>query len=806
MLKYILYIIIIPLLSISTFLPASGGDKGDILSTRAGEHRDFHRLVIELGSEAGYRTKKTGRTIEVSVLGIESKGFSGGNAGTDLFRLTKVSTKSDGDTPVTSFFVELKQNMARVRYWTMDKPYRIVVDMYPEKAHTPAPAATVTHSNVKKSHLAGKSNFVKPKTKKNQEEKFTLKPYSKEGKHTLLYNKGWRWRYRVATVQRLTDYYYGNIPDPALDTIGEYLPITHLKGWTVGMDAVGYLRTLTEEGQMPRARTLQDIILLIKKDVSNTYVETDLLSIPENGLTPMVHFLIASSYEREGLYPEAMAFYGMAYEAKSVKKLHASAALGRGRVLFFSGRVSESREWFKKARKDGSKEAAAWLADSLFLKGELKTAWSYYEKLDNFTDPLSLMGLADLKMMRGDYKGAGIIFKGLGTRFRGQSLIESFFALRETDTILAGGNIDEAVTRYTKIQKRGDGEGAAMAMLALADYYSHDDHILIKSRDLYREVAGARTIGSSEALLSLAGVLEDLKEHGEAMKALDDFFILYPFATGAEMMGLLRSKTAYNWLKELYKQKKWLEVVTVNYRYGHWISFGKRAENFLRVGEALYRVGLTPDAVMALGKAGKIGRRDIRVKANLSLARIYLDQRDFNSAAKLLEDTRGISSAAENASLWAEYYIETQYLKGNYKEVISLGSGRTGANCLLMRAGANKALGRWREAKALYSRAIKEYKKINDRAGLLEAKTGYGDALFISGGYAAAAVAYSEAAAMADNLSLAADRWARYRLSLSYAGAGMDEEAVRAVSELKKKYNSYGEWAEALTIAQNRGQ
>ncbi len=809
LLKYILYLIIIPVLSLCSGLPAYGGGAGDIVSTRAGVHSDFHRLVIELRDEAVYSTKKSGKTLEVLVSGIDSSGFSGGYAGTDFFRLIKVETRIKDKVRVTSFFLNLKKEPARVRFWTMEKPYRILVDMYPDKAHPSA--GSVKHSKAHGRSLAAakpsheKKHSVAHTTKKPQSTKLGRRAGGRAAGRSLAFNKGWRWRYRVETVRRLKDYYYVNIPDPALDELREYLPLTQVAHWEESMDAPFYLRTLTEKGEISSARTLQDIIVLTERDLTNTEVEQDLLRISNNYFTPMAHFLLASSYEREGLYPESLAYYAMAYDAGSVKKLKAIAALGRGRVLFFSGHVGEAGKWFRKAEREGSEEAAAWLANSLVLKGELKAAWSRYSKLENLRDPLSLMGLADLKMLRGDYKGAARDFKSLKSRFRGKSFIESFFALREADTALARGEVDEAVAGYTAIQKSGDSEGSSMAVLALADYYAYEGNILIKARDLYKEVAGARSIGSPEALLSLSEVYEDLGEHSEAMKALDDFFIRYPFATGADMVGLLRSKISYNWVVDLYREKKWLHLATVNYRYGHWISFGKRAENFLRVGEALMRIGLTPDAVLALGKAEKIGRLNVRVKAGLLLTRIYLDQRDFEAAEKLLKDTKPDLRGRENSALWADYYLETQYLKGNYREVISLGRGRTEGPILLMRARAYNELAEWDKAMSLYSEAIAEFKHSGDKTGLMRAETGYGDTLFLSGGYASAIDAYSKAAEMADKVSAVTERWARYRLSLSYAGAGMGEEALRSVKELKKKDNSYGDWAEALTIAQNKG-
>ncbi|MFQ5427388.1 MAG: tetratricopeptide repeat protein [Thermodesulfobacteriota bacterium] len=759
------------------------------MAVRAGRHSDFHRLVIELRNKARYSIISSGTTLEVRVTGIDSLNFSGAYAGTDFFRVKKVTTSRKGKVPVTTFLLNLKNNAARIRYRSIRNPERIIVDLYPGKERS---------QEAKKSHALMQ--------KKVPSASASRRGYIRQKEGRFAFNRGWRWIYRKMAVKIMKDSYYVNFPDPWLDKLGEYLPMESGLDLKPGMDAESYLKTLTLRGETPRARTLQHIILLIRKKVAIADVELDLISTPENEFTPLAHFLIASAYEREGLYPESIAYYGMAYETKSAKKLKAMAALGKGRVLFVSGKVGESEKWFKKARGEGSVEAVGWHANSLLLKEDFNAAWSKYANLDNIRDPIVLMGFGDIKMIRGDYEGASLIFKGLESRFRDKAFLQSFFALREADSLLVLGAKEEALKTYNNLKKTGAGEGLYMAGLALADYFSYEGNNLLKARDLYREVAMGRRAASAEALLRLAEVLEKLAQYGEAMKVLDELFIEYPRATGIDKARFLRSKVAYKWIADLYASKKWHDVAIVNYRHGNWISFGKRAENFLRVGEALLRVGLTPDAVMALGKAEKIGRVDIRRKASFLLISLYLEQRDFSSAERLLEDMRSDSPAVESSSLWKDYYMEAQYLKGNYREVIRLGKNRKEGNFLLMRAKAYKELGMWQEALRLYSLAMKKYEKKDDKTGLIEARTGYADSLFLSGGFAGAIAAYEEAASAAEKVSGPHDMWARYRLSLSYARTGRDEEALTIVKELKKRDNLYGQWAEAMTMAESRGQ
>ncbi len=794
MAKYILYLIVL-CLTLGSAHPALCGvmeNRGDIAATRAGVHRGFHRLVIELRRKAGYRIKKTETTLEIDVINVDSHGFGGGFAGTSFFRLKRISTISKDGKPHTIFSLAL-DGPARIRGKTFEKPYRIIVDMYPEKS---------------KKHLVKKKKPVRKGVGNKVVSKKTTgnKSYGKSShgalkKRAFAFNEGWRWIYRKMAVERLKESFYGNLPDHGLEMLREYIPVKGAEAWADGMEAGAYVKTLAKHGDAAGAATLKGIIILIKKEADPADVEREIIKTPENNFAPLARFLLASAYEREGLYPEAAAYYAMAYEAKTVKMLRARAALGRGRVLFFSGHVADSLKWFERAQQEGSKEAAGWLAGGRLVKGEFRSAWSGFRRLGPTQDPLALMGLGDMKMRRGDYGGAGLIFKGLKSRFRKDAFLGPFFAIREADAMLAAGLVKEGVSAYSSIKKSAHGEGLAMADMALADYYSFEVALPLKAKSLYGEVARSRTKGSGEAFIRLAEVLERLKEHGEAMKTLDKIAPENILTARRETAGFLRSKIAYNWIKDLYTEKKWLELAIVNYRYSGTITFGKRAVNYLRVGEALMRLGLTPDAVKALDRAVKIGSKDIKVKAVLLLARLYLEQRDGMAAGNLLEDLKASSPEVTRTHLWQDYYMEAQFLKGRFKDVIRLSRQRDDGRLVLMRAAAYRGLGMWDEAVKTYSRAIALFKKNKDRKGLMAAETGYGDSRFVSHEFSEAIEAYSSAAEMAAKVSTPTENWLHYRLSLSYAGAGMRDKAINAVRELKRSERSYGDWAEALQTA-----
>lgn len=836
--KYIFYPIIV-VFTLSLASTAMCGGSGKIRAVRAGENDGVHRLVIELNHKAGYRIKRNKRTLEVDVHNVDSGGFRNGLAGTDFFRVRKLYTIKENGHPLTIFLMTLK-GPAEIRGQTMESPYRIIVDMYPARAKKitakrkkfkkplikkagsktftakkilEKKSASVTRASKKKTSkkTAAITRIAKKKTplkiaakktivRKKAVKKTAVRPYhGPPYRGAYAFNEGWRWIYRKAAVQSLRVSFYGNLRDHGLEMLSEFIPVKGGDAWADGMEAEAYIKGLSEEGDEAGAVTLKAIIDLLKKKADINDVESEIMKTPENTLTPLARFLLASAYEREGFYPEAIAYYGMAYEAKSIKRLKALSSLGGGRALFFSGRAATSLKWFERARQEGSHEALGWLAGSLLLKGDYPSAWADFKRLGTTKDPLSLMGLADIKMKRGDYSGAGLIFQGLETRFKREPFLASFFALREADSLLASGLVNEGLSAYSAIKKHSKGEALAMVNMALADYYSTDGKSPMKAKALYKDVARGTNSASGEALMRLSEVLEGLREHGEAMRTLEEILPENTLFTGRDSTGFLRSKIAYNWIKDLYAEKKWLELTMVNYQYGASVTFGKKAGTFLRAGEALMRLGLTPDAVKALNMAKRIGTKEVKVKALLLLTRLYLDQRDGRAAGNVLENLRVTSPKVARSTEWREYNLEAQYLKGNYREVIGLGGQGDRGNLLIMIAASYQRLAMWPEAIKTYSEAIALFKKNGDNRGLIKAETGYGDSQFASRGFIEAIDAYKRATGMAK--TPVDTSWARYRLSLSYAEAGMRDKAMSTVRELKGRDKAYGEWAEAISLA-----
>ena len=618
----------------------------------------------------------------------------------------------------------------------------------------------------------------------------------------VLMNSGWRREYRQKALHRLkgalrADRYR---PGPGPGLLGLFIPLKGAEARQSGLGADAYVKILEEEGETDRAATLGAMLELLTGEAGPEVLEGVILRREENDLTPLARFVLASSFEAEGLYTEAGAYYGMVYESDTRKELRAAAALGKARALLLTDRMAESTRWFSRAMELGEKEAPAWLAGVYVLRGKYEEAARLFSGLGRMKNPVALMGLGDFEMRRGEYEGAVRAFKELSMRFRDDDFLRSFFSMRLGDAMLGLGKEKEAMDAYKSIRKDSKGEGREMAAMALADYYSGIGKKPLLAIVLYKEVAGSLSPVAGDARIRLAALLERRRRHRVAMETLNAFFVGNIPPKSSELIRFWRSKIAFNWISDLHEKKNWLAVLEVNYRYGDLVTLVKRAEASLMVGEAMLHTGLTPDAVLALKRAVNLGTRDVKTKALFLLVSHYLGQRDHGAARRLLEDIRSISPRLVSTPLWKGYDIRARFLAGSYDDVIRLGSTMTDGQTQLMVGRAYGGLGRWKDAGRAFRRAAARYRKEKDKKGLLASLTGYGDSLFGMGDYAGAAKAYGSALESAGDVSPAEANWVRYRLSLSYARAGKTARAVEVINELRKRDRDFSAWAEALSL------
>ncbi len=758
--------------------PAFSDESARILALRAGGHETFHRLVIELSHEALYRVETRGGRVKIMLQDVNSRGYRPAPLDSDFFTLERVSTEKKKKGFVTTLVLALDRE-ARIRKMQMDRPFRVIVDMYPRGR-----AASSRTGRIKRPSLQ-KAKQVPPQKPRRLS--------------ALVFNEGWRRGFEKKAVMGLKAAYYSKLPLPGLDLLREVVPLKGADAWKSGVEARAEIRSLLENGEKGRAETLKVIVALIKEDGRLEDLESIIMRTPENALTPLARFLLAVHYEKEGLYPEAIAYYALAHDSAALKRLRAESALARGRALFFSGRGAEASIWLERAVKDGAGEARPFLAAMYMLRGEIIKARHAYARLGRPKDPLALMGLGRLMMMRRDYSGAGEVYTALAERFRKDDFLWSFFMLRSADALLASGALKDALETYSSLSKNSRGLGRSMAKMALADYYSGDGKNPSTARALYENVASGTGQLAGEARLRLAAVLNTLKRFDEAMRTVDALSPENtPFGAGSTIR-FLRSRIAFNWVAFLYTKKKWPEISMLNYRFGDLISLGRRAEYDLMVGEAMLRAGLTPDGVRALKMAENLGTKDVKEKALFLLARLYLDQSDPIAAGRILADIKSLDAKAARGHLWKDYDLETQYLRGGYGDVVRLGRGSRSGEVLLMVGRAYERLGDMSGAARAFRDAAALFKEKNNTRGLVSALTGYGDIRFESREFRPAIEAYTRAASLAGGREADLGNWARYRLALSYAGAGMERKASDLVADLKKRDKSYGAWAEALS-------
>jgi len=616
----------------------------------------------------------------------------------------------------------------------------------------------------------------------------------------VLMNSGWRREYRKKALHRLKGALRVESHGPGPGILSLFVPLKGAEAWQSGVEAEAYVKTLEEEGEPDRAATLEAVLEVLRGEAGTEVLEGVILRREENDLTPVARFVLASSFEAEGLYTEAGAHYGMVYESDTRKELRAAAALGKARALLLTDRMSESTRWFSRAIELGEKEASSWLAGVYVLQGKYEEAARLFAGLGKIKNPVALMGLGDFEMRKGDYAGAARAFKNLSMRFRDDDFLRSFFTMRLGDAMLGLGNEKEAIDAYKSIRKDSKGEGRHMAAMALADYYSGSGKKPLLALVLYKEVAGSLSPVAGDARIRLAALLERRRKHRVAMETLNAFFAGNIPPKSSELIRFWRSKIAFNWIADLHEKKEWISLLEVNYRYGDLVTLVKRAEASFMVGEAMLHTGLTPDAVVALKRAVNLGTKDIKTKALFLLVSHYLGQRDHGAARRLLDDIRSISPRLASTHLWKGYYIHARFLAGSYDDVIRLGSKIDDGKTQLMVGRAYGGLGRWRDAGRAFRRAAAYYRKKKDAKGLLASLAGYGDSLFGRGDYAGAAAAYGSALESAGGVSAADANWVRYRLSLSYARAGNTARAVEVIKELRKRDRDFALWAEALSL------
>jgi general secretion pathway protein D len=113
----------------STFKMSQGRTGPTIKNIRTGEHKKFHRVVIELSAPAKYKVIRRAESATIRIIGVTSGTQSAAEQSTELMKLSgPVSTRLETGA-VTKLDLSFKKG-SRVKNSTLLNPYRIVVDVY----------------------------------------------------------------------------------------------------------------------------------------------------------------------------------------------------------------------------------------------------------------------------------------------------------------------------------------------------------------------------------------------------------------------------------------------------------------------------------------------------------------------------------------------------------------------------------------------------------------------------------------------------------------------------------------------------
>jgi tetratricopeptide (TPR) repeat protein len=417
-------------------------------------------------------------------------------------------------------------------------------------------------------------------------------------------------------------------------------------------------------------------------------------------------------------------------------------------------------------------------------------------------DPVTLLSVADLSLAKGDVARAARLYGALRERFYGDRFLGTFFRTRMGDTLLAEGKTGKARMIYEEEKSGSDGEGWAIASLALADLLLGTEEGtagLTGAAEIYAEVSGKELFGSSVAYVELARTLSELEEHEKAITALSGFTARFPTSRLRARADDLKRIIAYRWLMALYDGGDWLGMAKLNTRHAYVIPFGRKAETFLKMGRAYVELGLYPDAAGQLNNAIRLGDDDLAEEAMALLAKVYYEQNDSVAVEKLMSTFVSRFPDSPRTREMKGMLLRVFMKNGEYAKA-SRGFGMLDDGpSLMLRARASLSSGDPAGARDLFLRASKGFNRKSDRPDLARAYLGAGDAEYAMGDYREAAGYYKKTLALLPDEDGPDRTWALYRITQSYSRLGLDTEKARTLGELAEAGS--GEipgWAETI--------
>lgn len=516
------------------------------------------------------------------------------------------------------------------------------------------------------------------------------------------------------------------------------------------------------------------------------------------------YLMLGRHYEKKGFYPEANGYYRRVKNSGGSKSLGETALFLSGRVLFFQNRLSNAKKAFESSVSAGNPLARRWLANVDLIRGEQDVAWELYSESDGFVplDRFTRMSLADTMLAKGEFESARRVYGELETIYKEDPFLSAYFLVRKADACLGQGLVDEAISIYSDLKQKGKGEPWALATLALADALATSSKSEARSASLkyYGLITEGEFIGTEAAYLGLVRAQAGLGMYEAAVNLMKKFRARYPASSFRSEMKDLGGEVIHRWTDELFKAGDYYGVAKVDAVFAAEVPFGKKAEGYMKAGIAASELGLLETAVRHLSMSVKVGSAPVAEKAMLCLARVYIEQNDWQSAERMLAayDERFRRGAQGEAR---RLKVRIARMKGDMKTVAGSKADPADAKALVLKAEAMSEIRNFTEASALYQKASRLFHAGNMEEQAVKTLIAGADAGFSAGNYKGAALSYKEAAVhLKGSKALSSkDRpWVLYRLAKCYKNLGMKVESDLALKELDTLDGEMKGWAQAL--------
>ncbi len=611
-------------------------------------------------------------------------------------------------------------------------------------------------------------------------------------------HQGWRWVYRKKVASHLK----GNVIKADSEDAFFFKDIFGLSGADrngIVSDALKFAAILRSGADGKKAAIIE-AMAAAASGAGEHELESMLVSYEDNEIKMLGYFLIASSYERKGFYSEASGHYSRIAKDKNLGLLKTLAIFRKGRLLFFDGKFDDAKEWLLRAYQAGAPEAGLWLANAMYVKGEIDGAWEIYSKAASDPeaqfDLVTRLSMADAAIEKKDFESGRKAYEGLLSGHMTKDMpemLDSYLNIRIGDSYLQDGKMAEAKAIYVKTRDRLKGEARSIAVLALADALAldHERASWEEAVKMYGEVSEAGVAASEFAHLSMAAMRARLENYDKALSDIGRFIWMYAISPLRADANHLKGLVAYRQIDALYSRGDYYGAASIYIKDMDLVPFGRKAETYLKAGKSLAALSLYKDAASALTGAVKLGSRHAAEEALFELSKVYLAQGDFDSAGRALDALLGRfpeGSTRPGAEVLA---LKISFMKGQYKKAAEWALRSEDAESLLIRARSLYAIGRRDDSVRAYALAIEFYRKEGTVPphGLYIAKA---DAEFALKKYDDAAKDYMMAVSLSKGAGGEDRVWALYRAAKSYSMLGSEPEARSLVDALKADKSEFG--------------